>query len=247
MPCLSLQRANYPGAVFDLYDRLKPGQGEPAPPDERHFGFWRFSCLYPNIRMLVLDNSADSKASVQPAAFVRFLENCRALTCLWLKHSKLETTFFNRMARLPSLAKLTHFTLLEPNGAARERIHFEFLNRFSCLRHFCTNMAPREVMLDLIEMQRVDATFTFQFWIQSKKSEIANNDWHCVGVRRLANAAQATYQLAVERRNLDRPNFRRELFRRNVSQHEMRKALDAPEIWNAIAHWQDGLPLYRPL
>lgn len=251
MPCLSVQQANYPGTVFPLFYGLKPEEDERKPRNGRHwnapgmFGFSKFSTMYPNIRMIVLDNSG-RVAAIKPDPLICFLENCRALSCLWMSNTRLGTTFFNRMAELPSLAKLTHFTLLEPNGATRERIHFEFLSKFNYLRHFCTNMAPANVVLELMDIQQVDSMFIFQFWT-SKKSKFSSDGWYSVAIRRLAVPPtiiqQAAYHVNIVRRNVGEP--KKELFRRSLPRHEARRLIYEPNLWTE--HWQDDQPLYRPL
>lgn len=178
--CRTVRCARYMD-VLDTFFGRGPHRDE-AQRTKLNYGLLRFSQVFSNVRIVVLDNEHTRRQLIEPLSFLQFLKHCRALTELSIRFSGFPADFYPLLAEVESLKTLSGFFLSEPLAyRSTERINFAFVGRFEQLRRFSTNLAIASVMFDLVAEMPVSAEFRFRFWNPLEGFAF----YHCKIVRRL--------------------------------------------------------------
>ena len=135
------------------------------PPPASNLGFWRFHQLYPNIyhvEVWVLEKNRD--VEVDGTRFINFLRTCSGLNSLIIHFPSFGSDTYYKMASLSALSDLRSLILIERPRKHRERVDLNlFLDRSSRLNHLYTNVATREMMLELVLRRLNEDHFDFYF------------------------------------------------------------------------------------
>lgn len=215
-PCPSVSKVDY----LDAYDTFVASET----------GTGTFFTYYPNVRIIIVNNDVDeaNRRQISIPDLFSFLGLCTGLTELELRFAQVNSYYFSQMMELPSLAKLHSLTLLERPGELKQSIDFGTLsNRFTHLRNLHTNLATKQVMLELLEKMQIGSYYIFDFWVQ-------DSTYHqCFVLRR-----RDTYNLLVATQD-DQPS--KELHRKTfTSLPYLLKNLTEPNPIFPLNHWLDG-------
>lgn len=111
--------------------RIDPKSGEE---EER---FVRYSQIYPNLQVVVVDNWQEDGEARQPFDsddVHELLVDCQALTNLELRYSGFQPDFYHSLTTMQSLQMLTAFVLIEEPGwlpaGSKKHFNFDFLDGF---------------------------------------------------------------------------------------------------------------------
>ena len=241
--CPSVNQVDYLNSNDLFYDEfydhstyLQPNQ----PPAEEHLRFGRFIHLYPNIQIVVLDNSSELRPTVDQKAFLCFLQSCRALVKLLIRCACLPSEFYDQLAKLPSLAELRSLILFEQIGAYPELVRLgHLLSSFKQLRYLSTNLATCDLMLDLVARMPKKASFEFAFWCPRANVSWPNSDWFQFNFLPIAGAPVFWHKLRLEQFKLNVPNFKRELFTGFFTTNNLRAAFSQASVRKLASTWLD--------
>lgn len=201
--------------------------------NERHFGLFFFSYLYPNIREVVLDYSLSRRTGVcSEDRFVHFLKTCKALVSLRLQHTGFSDDLYNRLAtgEVASLHTLNTFLLVEPK-LTQQFINEHFLDSLPYLRHIRTNLATKKVMLELVERAPIGAGYEFEF------SQEGLGDLYVVAIIRKENTESLPlYNLRVGRRRARETNLVT-IYNKNHDPYELKNYFDCISNKVVSSHW----------
>lgn len=163
-PCPSVRSVDYLEVLSTIFNT--DPTDTPWLQQEQPLGrsFDRFFSVYPNIQIVTLINTAGSDPFLSGTRFLDFLSQCRGLSKLELRNSRLPFSILNRLSELESLRTLETFILIEaPYNLAAADVSFWFLTSFRYLRHFESNLVTRERSADLVAMMRTDSIFVFSY------------------------------------------------------------------------------------
>ena len=222
---------------------------------KRNFGLLRFSQLFSNVRIVVLENERGRRQLIESEPFLNFLKHQRALTELSIRCAGFPAGFYSRLVEVESLVTLDGFFLSEPLAyRSVERVNFAFLSHFRRLYRFSTNLAVASVMFELIAGMQESAAFRFRFWNPLEGFAF----YHCQ-VRRLCaekitksakveseeeTDSQPLYELAVQLKDTRDPRSQSELYRSILTAEELRDFFDQPANLKITSHWLDGVAEY---
>lgn len=218
-PCVSMSKVDYIDAL-DTF--LLSNVGTDA-----------FFNLYPNLRIIVLDNT-NYRRPISSPKLLSVLGLCTGLTELELRFAHLLPYFYSQMVQLPSLTRLHSLVIFELPGEFKQPIDLvPIVKRFASLRNFRTNLATRLLMLQLLEQIKIGDHFIFDFWIQEAIYH------RCIVLRR-----RDTYNLLVEMEN-DKERGPKELHRRTfTSVPFLLKNLSEVNPKFPLHHWLDDVPRF---
>lgn len=180
-----------------------------------------FAELYPNLQKIVLEEDEEHKTSQMD--YFDFLAGCRALRELQLNAPGFPKPFYDRLSRLDSLRTLTGFYLIEPPDTPI-RLDFDFLQNWSYLRHFCSNLSCKSVMIKLVQRMPLKSQFIFLFFSLSQ-------EFHVTVQKR--NDSQLEILLADETKGFE--------IRRTVDCQDAANYLNSQKP-SYFSHWLDELP-----
>lgn len=228
--------------VFDLWGhhlQLK------SPAEEPHRGFQRFARLYPNIQTVVLNNSKTNDTKLSSGTFLSFLRTCRSLNILFIQFSRFEGPFYDRLAKLPSLADLKCLTVNEGAGTQLEHpINFglllDSLTQLTCMT---TNLVTRNAMLRLVARKPMRmAVLDFRFWTDKRTDkrtdeQATDNTWyHFTFIP--TSVRKAEYKLRVAKAK-DVAGKASTFFLGPVSANVTEADLERLDINKYAVHWLD--------
>lgn len=155
--CPSVYTTEYLDVLESKFHLLEPD------PNVSKNVFGQFARHFPQIRSVIIENSALRSSHINPSQFLDFLSDLQNLTILNLHCSGFNADFYKSLQGIASVKTLHCLKIFEPPGRLKTEIDFRFLGSFCYLHEFFTNLVTNVEVPELLTMMKIRSFFTFYF------------------------------------------------------------------------------------